>query len=201
MNIKSPIYPAVIVFCLLGLVGLVLISLQFSVSIEPIEPETSSIPEKLPEKSREPKLYQRKSPSPAIPTPAAQPTTSVKQNTPVVSNAKPNGIIAGQGALRVSNQTEQPLRVVLLAPQSAVNASNSKQSAYGKPVHWDFAPGEGSRQGLILSLPDGNLQLKKGDILVVFAQDGSRRYWGPYVVGETAAPVWNPQTSEWQIIL
>jgi hypothetical protein len=54
---------------------------------------------------------------------------------------------------------------------------------------------------LILSLPQGNLKLKQGDILVAFAQDGSRRYWGPYVVGETTAPILNRKTSEWQLIL
>jgi hypothetical protein len=36
---------------------------------------------------------------------------------------------------------------------------------------------------------------------VAFAQDGSRRYWGPYVVGETSSPEWNPQTQEWQLVL
>jgi hypothetical protein len=81
------------------------------------------------------------------------------------------------------------------------SAKPSANSPYAEPAHWDFAPGEGSRQGLILSLPNGNLKLKQGDILVAFAQDGSRRYWGPYVVGETAAPIWNSKVSEWQLIL
>jgi hypothetical protein len=87
------------------------------------------------------------------------------------------------------------VRVALLAQNAA-----DEQPNYLKPAHWDFAPGEGSRQGLILSLPDGDLKLKKGDILVAFAQDGSRRYWGPYVVGETTLPVRNSK-SEWQLIL
>ena len=60
---------------------------------------------------------------------------------------------------------------------------------------------EGSNQGLILSLPQENLKLKKGDILTAFAQDGSRTYWGPYVVGETSSPVWEQQKAEWQLIL
>jgi hypothetical protein len=60
---------------------------------------------------------------------------------------------------------------------------------------------EGGSQGLMLSLPQGNLKLKKGDILVAFAQDGSRLYWGPYIVGETPLPIWNQQKAEWQLIL
>ena len=92
----------------------------------------------------------------------------------------------------MSNQTDQPVRLALLARRSG--SSSSAQPTYGNPAHWDFAPGEGSGKGLLLSLPDGNLKLKKGDILVAFAQDGSGSYWGPYVVGETALPVWNRQT-------
>jgi hypothetical protein len=94
----------------------------------------------------------------------------------------------------VSNRTEHPVRVALLVRQL-------QSPAYGKPAHWDFAPREGGSQGLILSLPQENLQLSKGDILVAFAQDGSRQYWGPYVVGETPFPVWNPQKSEWHLVL
>lgn len=179
MKPKSPVYPALIVVCLLGLVGLVLVGLQFSISIEPI-PETSSLPEKVPQ--------------PLFSTPALKPTPQRKQNTPLGSNRNLARGAAGIGALRISNQTDQPVRVALLA-------QSSSNSVYAEPAHWDFAPGEGSREGLILSLPDGNLKLKKGDILVAFAQDGSRRYWGPYVVGETTAPIWNSKASEWQLIL
>lgn len=107
---------------------------------------------------------------------------------------------AGQGTLRMSNQTDQPVRLALLARRSPVK-STSGQANYNLPAHWDFAPGEGSEKGLLLSLPNGNLKLEKGDILVAFAQDGSRRYWGPYVVGETSAPVWNLQKQEWELIL
>ena len=98
------------------------------------------------------------------------------------------------GSLRVSNRSEHPVRVALLSKRQA-------EKSYGKPAHWDFAPGEGGGKGLMLSLPDGKLQVKKGDILVVFAQDGSRRYWGPYVAGETASPAWNSTAREWQLIL
>jgi len=97
------------------------------------------------------------------------------------------------GTLRVSNRTEHPVRVALLTKRSA-------EKSYGKPAHWDFAPGEGSGKGLMLSL-EGELKVKQGDILVVFAQDGSRRYWGPYVTGETASPAWNTKAGEWQLVV
>ncbi|MEG4069318.1 hypothetical protein QUA42_18640 [Microcoleus sp. Pol11C2] len=98
------------------------------------------------------------------------------------------------GSLRVSNRSEHPVRVALLSKRQA-------KESYGKPAHWDFAPGEGGDKGLMLSLPEGKLQVKRGDILVVFAQDGSRHYWGPYVAGETASPAWNSTAREWQLIL
>lgn len=110
-----------------------------------------------------------------------------------------------QGRLRVSNQTEHPLRVALLSRQAnsepPVETSTPSEGTYKEPVHWDFAPQEGSMKGLILSLPDTTLQLHEGDILVAFAQDGSRRYWGPYVIGKTSLPTWNEETQEWQLLL
>lgn len=182
MNPKSLVYPAVIIF-VLGLIGLVLG--LFTVSIEPIEPD-SSLPDQVPPQLRSPsgKLFS---------TPAPKPTQQV---TPPVSNPEPARVAADVGTLRVSNQADQPVRVALLARDAATSADGHN---YQEPAHWDFAPGEGSSQGLILSLPDRNLKLKKGDILVAFAQDGSRRYWGPYVVGETSIPIWN--STEWQLIL
>lgn len=158
---KSSVYPAVIVVALLGLVGLVL-ALQFSVTIEQVEPE-----------------------EPLVTTPATPPTTFTPAQTPAARTP---------GGLRMSNQTDQPIRIALLA-------KNSPTTYREEPAHWDFAPQEGSAQGLILSLPKGNLKLNKGDILVGWAQDGSGRYWGPYVVGETAAPVWNNQAKEWELTL
>ena len=102
------------------------------------------------------------------------------------------------GNLRISNKTYQPIRLALLLRHSPSSPSGKKGLI---PAHWDFAPQEGSQGGLILSLPDGSLKLEKGDILVAFAQDGSRRYWGPYIVGETSAPLWDPKTAEWQLTL
>jgi hypothetical protein len=43
--------------------------------------------------------------------------------------------------------------------------------------------------------------LQAGDVLVAFAQDGSRRYWGPYVVGKTTLPTWNTEQKEWSLVL
>lgn len=104
-------------------------------------------------------------------------------------------------ALRVSNQTSKAVRVVLLAQ----NPNTRQQTAYLEPVHWDFAPSEGSQQGLLLSLPEKNLKLQPGDILVAFALDGSHRYWGPYVVNKTMLPQKSPQKEgqpgEWHLTL
>ena len=193
MNTKLQVYPAVIVACLLGLTGLLLVWLRFSISIEPAPPESSLLPSIVP--SQPHKLLASQQLPSSAPTPAhfPAPTEPVKQ-LPVSS---PEPMVSPQGALRLSNQTDQPIRLALLAQQATTSAG----ATYGNPAHWDFAPAEGSGNGLLLSLPDSNLKLKKGDILVAFAQDGSGRYWGPYVVGETALPVWNRQSAEWQLIL
>lgn len=175
---KSSVYPAVIVG-LLGFVGLILLWLNLNVSIstETVLPQTQS--------PNKPSLS---------PTPAVSPTANtVKKDTKTI----PSPATSSQGGLRMSNQTDQPVRVALLPKQS----TSSAKTVYGKPAHWDFAPQEGSAKGLILSLPQGNLKLKQGDILVAFAQDGSGRYWGPYVVGETTAPVWDQKTTQWQLTL
>ena len=141
--------------------------------------------------------------SPAIvPSPAASPTAAS-----IASGTAQTGTV---GSLRVSNLTVYPVRVALLpiASGDAPAASPSKQAASGsnqpkaiEPVHWDFAPNEGSAKGLKLSLPDGQLQLQRGDVVVAFAEDGSRRYWGPFVVGKTALPLWNAAAQEWQLRL
>jgi len=100
-------------------------------------------------------------------------------------------------ALRVSNQTSKAVRVVLRAQ----NLDPSNQTTYLEPVHWDFAPSEGSQQGLLLSLPERNLKLRTGDILIAFALDGSHRYWGPYIVGKTTFPQKRGQPGEWHLTL
>lgn len=165
MKAKSSAYPAVMIASLFGLVVLVLGAMQFSVSIERSQPTES------------PKIVPRTVPSA---------TPAVKK--PGVPTAKVAGV---PGALILSNQTDLPVRVALLA--------RGKQAV--EPAHWDFAPMEGSTEGLVLSLPEGNFKLEKGDILVAFAQDGSGQYWGPYVVGESDAPIWDAKLSRWQLTL
>ena len=202
MNTKSSVfYPVVIFASVLGVVGFLLLAWrQFTVRIEPVGSDVALLSEK------KTLLPQSRSSDAAVSSSdeqiaQAKPLPSVKQETPAESSPQsPDAKVGISGALRVSNQTEQPLRVALLT-QSATNSSATSKPKYGEPVHWDFAPGEGSSQGLILSLPEGNLKLHKGDVIVAFAQDGSRRYWGPYVVGETDAPLLNRKTSEWQLIL
>lgn len=134
---------------------------------------------------------------PATAEQPAAPGTSPGINS--ADDAAAESAFSFESNLRVSNRTVYPVRVALL-PQSQA-ADQSSQSTYDIPVHWDFSPGEGSQQGLLLSLPDQSVQLQAGDVLVAFAQDGSRIYWGPYVVDQTNLPLWNDAQQEWQLIL
>ncbi len=167
MKAKSSVYPAVMIASLFGLVVLVVGAMQLSISIEPQTPTASP--------------------------PKAEPL-AVPSSTPAVKQTarSPAPKVAGvPGALILSNQTDLPVRVALLA----------RGAEAVEPAHWDFAPFEGSTEGLVLSLPEGNFKLKKGDILVAFAQDGSGQYWGPYVVGESDAPIWDAKLSRWHLTL
>lgn len=166
MKAKSSAYPAVMIASLFGLVVLVLGAMQFSISIEPPPPTVT--PDKI--------------------VPRAVPSATPKGNQQVRSATKMAGV---PGALILSNQTDLPVRVALLA-----RGKNALE-----PAHWDFAPLEGSTEGLVLSLPEGNFKLEKGDVLVAFAQDGSGQYWGPYVVGESDAPIWDAKLSRWHLTL
>ncbi len=110
------------------------------------------------------------------------------------------------GKLRVSNRSEHPIRLALRikAEKAQGDKYNEKVATpltYGAPAHWDFYAGEGSNRGLLVALPDRSVYLSKGDVVVAFAQDGSQKYWGPFIVGETDNPIWNDRTSEWQLIL
>ena len=138
-----------------------------------------------------------RSPSPAIPT--ASPSVLPSVSTPQTSAQNALQL----GGLRISNQTDYPIRVVLLSQittqPTPTPAGKDTAAEYDEPIHWDFAPQEGNIQGLLLALPDRDLLLQAGDVLVAFAQDGSRRYWGPYVVGTSVIPQWNLQTKEWQL--
>ncbi|HEY9696155.1 MAG TPA: hypothetical protein V6D10_02765 [Trichocoleus sp.] len=187
-DMKLKIYPAVI-----GVMGVCLLTLLVS-RIEIITPTPRR--DELPV---EPRL----SPSPVVsPSPIASASPSPTPASPVpdqpsVSSPAPANL---KGSLRVGNQTTYPVRVALLFQQKQAGKAAQTES-YRQPVHWDFAPGEGGAKGLLVSLPDGNLQLQAGDILVAFAQDGSRRYWGPYIVGKTDSPTWDKATQEWELIL
>ncbi|MDF5707366.1 MAG: hypothetical protein PUP90_06710 [Nostoc sp. S4] len=196
--------------CCLGVLVALAGYLGVSVSFESTNPNTSS---QLPTKTSEQEIDSSTSVSPekgissSLSTPATNPSNKVeystKENTyPVLANRDRSATkVKERGTLRMSNQTNQPVRLALLARESVANSSGAKQIKYDVPAHWDFAPQEGSDKGLILSLPQNNLKLEKGDILVAFAEDGSRRYWGPYVVGETELPKWNSQSKEWQLVL
>ncbi|HYW20553.1 MAG TPA: hypothetical protein VE956_14830 [Nodularia sp. (in: cyanobacteria)] len=140
------------------------------------------------------------------PSPLIQETTQTNKigfKDPHILTSRQNSSanVKNQGNLRLSNQTDQPVRLALLARQPLVKNSGDQKTQNDLPAHWDFDPQEGSQKGLILSLPDGNLKLETGDVIVAFAQDGSRRYWGPYVVGETSVPQWNNQNREWSLVL
>ncbi|HEY9643590.1 MAG TPA: hypothetical protein V6C57_24085 [Coleofasciculaceae cyanobacterium] len=202
---KLKIYPAIIAVLGIGLAASLLSHFEVQIWTEPGLPQRP-----LPEPERSPVAESSSVPTPAVAspleTPAPRPTSPASPATPASpapASAAPNAI---QGSLRVSNQTDYPVRVALLPKQpgtlatDAASKSNSS-SAYLQPVHWDFAPKEGELKGLRLSLPDGTLQIQAGDVLVAFAQDGSRRYWGPYVVGQTSMPTWNKPTQEWQLNL
>ncbi len=186
-NLKFTLYSLFALVFLFGIAGIGLGLSRFRISIE-TDPNTASLP--VMEPPSPPPAETAKKLAPALPATPPLPTPAVSP----AQKLDPVAVAARQGNLRVSNPTEHPVRVALLSRQLA-------QKTYGEPTHWDFSPMEGGAQGLMLSLPLGGLKLKKGDVLVAFAQDGSRLYWGPYVVGETAAPSWNAKIAEWQLVL
>ncbi len=204
---KSSVYRrAAVLVCSLGLLGSLVGCLGMNVSFDATNPDASS-----PETTEKPQSPGNQSSSVADETVtsvnvSSNPKNSVehdhRQNTHLLAYSEVSkGNVNSQGTLRMSNQTNQPVRLALLSRKSAIKGASAQTTHDEVPAHWDFAPGEGSEQGLILSLPESNLKLQKGDILVAFAQDGSRHYWGPYVVGETSVPKWNSQKQEWQLIL
>lgn len=132
---------------------------------------------------------------------SSPPTEAV--NPPTIEKPDPAAIAAKQGNLRIWNRSDHTVRVALLArqPKEPNAKSGEPPKGFASPAHWDFAPQEGSDSGLLVALPNRSIQLKRGDVLVAFAQDGSQRYWGPFVVGETDRPDWNTQAGEWQLTL
>lgn len=168
-----------------GLLALVLSHYQIDVLISPA-------PEAIPEDVASSDLPPAVSFAPVATTPTP--------GSPLWNPQPPSPAPAIAGLLRVSNQTQHPIRVVLLKQNLGPDPANP--STYeAAPAHWDFAPAEGSLQGLVVSLPEGKVSVGPGDILMVYAQDGSSRYWGPQVVSQTKQPLWNPEQQEWQMIL
>ncbi|QSJ16288.1 hypothetical protein JYQ62_31835 [Nostoc sp. UHCC 0702] len=207
---KSSVYRnAAITACLLGLLGLLAGCLGLSVSFESTNPESDSLvsndtPDLLnnpvsPISDQTDNLANISNSATTL-TNKVEPDSS--KTAPILAYRQGKaGNAKDLGTLRMSNQTDQPVRLAMLARQTTVKGSGAGKTSYDVPAHWDFDPKEGSDKGLILSLPNGNLKLEKGDILVAFAQDGTRRYWGPYVVGETPLPSWNSQKREWLLVL
>lgn len=197
--IQSKVYLVVLTALVSGFVGWGLGWFQVQLEISSVDSDPSSLPQTdtidSPKVERVEKESPGAEPPPSpLPTPASVPSGGKEDAASPTPSPKPSSDASGQGGLRVSNQTDYPIRVALLARQPSTKS-------YAKPAHWDFAPGEGGSNGLSLSLPEGKLLLAKGDVLVAFAEDGSRRYWGPYVLGETPSPVWNSQLGEWQLVL
>jgi hypothetical protein len=173
MPAKVPVVPMILAVMAGALATLLLSQLKFSVWIESSSTDNPSPPviDVAP---------QQTAPTRTVPTPATSPIAAL-----------PDG-------LRVKNQSTNAVRVVLLTQK---HGSSKPADPDRVPIHWDFAPQEGTQNGLLLSLPEGDLTLATGDVLVAFALDGSRRYWGPYVVGESTQPVQSSKSTEWQLIL
>jgi hypothetical protein len=193
-----------------GLMGIMTGCLNMSISFDSTNPETGlTLPEKTPTIVTNTRINEDEINLDSTPTASVESSNQNSVSTVLAyqleSDSKTKAMAKANpglsGSLRMSNKTTQPVRLALLARQSSLKSTTTNNTKSHIPAHWDFAPEEGSETGLVLSLPQGNLKLEKGNILVAFAQDGSRRYWGPYVVGETSSPQWNPQTQEWQLVL
>jgi hypothetical protein len=171
MAAKSSILPLLLAALLGGAAAFILSQLQFSLWLESSNPKDS-----------------------------IQPVIEVAPDfTPPSASPAPSGLQPPlANGLRVRNTSTYAIRVVLMS--QAEGQSSSTVNPYRAPVHWDFAPKEGSQTGLLLSMPEGNLTLKPGDVIVAFALDGSRYYWGPYVVGKTRE-LSQSKASEWQLVL
>ncbi len=177
------------------IVGLMLANLRLTISLE------KNTPEPLPPEAivglpniSELNHYPGKNITQPLPTVKPPTNISASKSTPTATSKLNSDNGQHQGLLRVSNLSDHPVRLALLAWQA-------DKKSYNQPAHWDFAPEEGGGNGLLLSLPAGSLKLQPTDVLVAFAQDGSRRYWGPYIVGKTELPTWNSKTTEWQLVL
>jgi hypothetical protein len=187
MATRIKLIPILIAVCIGVLLAFVLSQFQLNIWLETpsassngpvvIEPEAVVVPPGLP------------APNPSL-APGPSPAPTLAANQPVADG------------LRVRNLSPYPVRVVLLPKTALAAPPTSPASAPTAPtVHWDFDPLEGSSSGLILSVPAGTLKLSAGDVIMAFALDGSRQYWGPYVVGQTPQPKQQTASSEWQLEL
>ncbi len=148
---------------------------------------------------------------PSITAEKAPPVLEMKPTIPVAiakgrpevitEKIPPKSIDLRTDVLRISNQTPYPIRVVLRSHLDPNHSNPEGTSHFKEPVHWDFAPAEGSIDGLKVSVPSGDLQLYRGDVLMAFALDGSQKYWGPYVVGDTNQPTQKGDTAPWHLVI
>ncbi|NJK29117.1 MAG: hypothetical protein HC851_03085 [Acaryochloris sp. RU_4_1] len=142
---------------------------------------------------------------PSITAAKAPPVLEVKPTVPPAIATQPSppspAADPGTDVLRISNQTRYPVRVVLRSHRNPNHPNSPGTSAFQEPVHWDFAPQEGNQTGLQVTLPEGGLHLSEGDVLMAFALDGSQRYWGPYVVGDTDQPIQQKAVSQWHLVI
>ena len=195
-----------ITFAALGLIGIIAAWLNVSISFESTNPETvSKVTINTSSGVTNTEINGEETNSNSTPIQPVESSSQKRESTVLSDQVNSDTKTKVPGLLRVTNKTTQPVRLVLLARQLSQKSANinkiKSKIKSTPPAHWDFAPEEGSERGLVLSLPQANLRLEKGDILAAFAQDGSRRYWGPYVVGETSSPQWQPQRQEWQLVL
>jgi hypothetical protein len=203
-DLQLRLYPAIVMTLVVALLFSWFGRLDIAIQIEPTNPSNDA--------SSGPNLPLSSNPVPSpledglsdVSSQIAEDADSPFQDDPALQTPTDPNLLVGR--LRVSNRTDHPVRVALVARQAVDNEAAEAtpklfQNPFSEPAQWDFAPDEGHVKGLILSLPDQSLQIKPGDILVAFAQDGSRRYWGPFVVGESSLPSWNNRRQEWQLIL
>ncbi len=205
-QLATKVNPAVVVLLSVGAcaMALALVSrwYQIDIWISPVVPNASLSPEVGTSTGR---AGTDASPGRPVPDPGLQIGTAPRAKWLSLATPTLPPPVDAIAPLRVSNQTDHPLRVAVLSKRSTTTgstpSSDSTASSNLEPFHWDFAPEEGSIKGLVLSLPEGDLSLQAGDVVMAFAQDGSRRYWGPYVIGETNLPAWNDKTTEWVLIV
>ena len=60
------------------------------------------------------------------------------------------------GSLRVGNRTDRSVRIVLFSRVTSQNVWKAIE-----PLNWDFAPNEGGKEGLLLSLPNYKIAIGK----------------------------------------